>query len=742
MATKGTTDARGFKVNVVYHGQEAGQELPPTRAYLFDRSGKLLRSEVVTKGQAAFPVTPAAGQKVLVGPDLLTESKTPPPDLEARLIKAKAVTQDVIPQLVKQGIRIPISEYIWACWWETCIVVHGNVRKLLNPGQSNPQYAPICTGTVQIFQVDLGCTLDRLASFEVLTLRDRVVDILRGKLSMAETLPPFLVNPNPPDPGLQKVFKTSASSGVVRAGSGLLGKRAISTRSATLPSSSTDFTASSRFSQVNMLATSMADSANLLATLDAPAVKEYLVVNRASLWNILCLFIPDEWFCWQELGEVTVQSDGSFSAEVCFWCPDDFPDLYFEVVQNINGVEHEISDPQIACSTYYNYDGSQSVDIVVDDPTAVACLPEPPRPIPGNTVYVWPTAIGNVDLHYLTDIEGNPAVSTASTGLVNGATPWGGTLPMQMILDPRLKTNTSVRYYRWSYKFEGDLLFTQISTPVTHRYMTVSYVPFLTIQYHPVTLGPKTIGSSTNLFDVPDAVMGDGWIDINDPWDRPFGYFDSTDKSLGAFTYNDTPGRRSGLCTLMLEMFDSAGTLVPCNNLGGSGNFVFVLPDLGDPTKYTSALTSNNITASGQLTFRVRIDNHDTSAALTGVDTPVVCTLDCDCGIRNYNSGSDLVSIDYAATHPNNFLTWGLSVTRGTFGTVASESGATSSPPMSLPLPSLPGIYKRTAASLLGNCTSAAFAVNLNTYAEATDGYGTQTQYNRSATLAFALIHS
>ena len=68
-----------------------------------------------------------------------------------------------------------------------------------------------------------------------------------------------------------------------------------------------------------------------------------------------------------------IQSDGTFNAEICFWCPEDFPDLYFEVIQNLDGVETEIYDPQIACSTFYDYDGSESVDIVIDDPRAVAC---------------------------------------------------------------------------------------------------------------------------------------------------------------------------------------------------------------------------------------------------------------------------------------------------------------------------------------------------------------------------------
>jgi hypothetical protein len=39
-----------------------------------------------------------------------------------------------------------------------------------------------------------------------------------------------------------------------------------------------------------------------------------------------------------------------------------------------------------------------------------------------------------------------------------------------------------------------------------------------------------------------------------------------------------------------------------------------------------------------------------------------------------------------------------------------------------------------------GACTQAAFAVNLNCGARITNGYSYQTQYNRSATMAFALL--
>ncbi len=737
MANAPKASAGSFKVNVVFSGQQKGEDLPPSRAYLFDRSGKLLDSEVVVNGAAAFRVEPKAGQKVMVGPDLYVAGK-PPADLEAQLVKSNAVTQDIVPQVVKSGLRVPISNYVWGCWWKTCIVVHGTVRKLLNPGDPNPQYATICNGTVQIFQVDLGCTLDNLASFEVLTFRDRIVDVLLGKITMAQlaTLPPILVNPNPPDPAPESALRNVNLGGVVNA-STVRKFRASAAARASAVLESASLNAAAQVSQVSAMASSITEVATVMSTLSGKSLNDFIVANKAILFPFWCLFIPDDWFCWQELGEVSIQSDGSFSAEICFWCPDDFPDLYFEVIQNIGGVEREISDPQIACSTYYDYDGSQSVDIVVDDPTAVACLPDPGRPIPGNALYVWPTAIGNVDLRNITDLESG--LTSSLTGLVNSATPWGGTLALQVIFDPTLKASSTVRYYRWSYMFDGDSGFTQITTPVNHRYMTVSYSP-LRIDLHTVNLGPHPVGSTPNLYDVPDPFPGDGWVDINDPYDRPFGYFDSTGNGLAPFTYNDVLSRRSGLCTLMLEMFDVSGNPAPCSNLGGPGQFVFVLPDMGIPTQYTSVLTANNITPSGALVFRVRVDNNDTVANLIDVDTTVPCTTDCDCGMRHYNNGSDLVSVHYAATHPNNFLTWGLSITRGTAGTVATASGATSSPPMSLPFPSTPGVFKNTASSLLGHCANAAFAVNLDTYADATDGYGRQSQYDRSAAMAFALI--
>jgi hypothetical protein len=733
MDARSKAQNRTLRVDVVFQDLGKGEDLPPSRAYLFDRAGKLVESQAIAKDPVTFPVDPEQRYQVMVGPDLLRDTKQPPADLAAQLAQAKVVRQDVIPQLKQDALRFALSKFVWFCWWETCITVHGTVRKVLNPGDPNPQYATICNGTVQIFQVDLGCTLDQLASFQVLTLREVIVDRLRG-LEIAAEKVAIIHGPVPPGP-LAEAIAVGAASARLRHSS--IKMEAAASRSAASARAET-LSRIAPTAMQSMRAASLTEAATTIASLEGVAFKQYVVANRALLWWLLCELIPDWAFCWQELGEVPIQSDGSFWAEICFWCPADFPDLYFEVIQNVGGTEREISDPQIACSTYYNYDGSQSVDIVVDDPAAVACLPDPGRPIPGNDLYVWPTAIGNVDLRYITDVEGNPAISTPATGLVSGTTPWGGSLSLQLVFDPRLKALSNVRYYRWSYKFDGDPNFTQIGATVTHRYMTVTYLPLM-IHLNPVTLGPQPpVGGQTNLFQVPDPFPGDGWVDINDPYDRPFGYFDSTDKNLPPFTGNDTLPRRSGLCTLMLEMFDNAGTLVPCSNLGGPGPFKFVLPDLTTPGQYTSVLTSNNITPQGQLTFRVRVDNNDTVALLTGVTTP---TGSADpCGILHYSNVNDLVSVHYTATHPNNFLTWGLSISRGLVGTVASAGGSTSSPPMSLPAPSTPGEFKNPASALLGGCTNAAFAVNLDVDATATDGYSRQDQYDRDATIAFALI--
>ena len=690
-----------------------GVEAPPARIYVFDRGGLLVDSKPVKTGPVTFELADDRRHRVVVGPDIPPGDRSPA-DILDQLGRAGAISHDVGPG-VGLNVKLQVPPHIYRCWWQTCIFVHGSVRKQTAPGV----YAPICDGVVQIFQVDLDCTLDRIASFTDGPLwYELLVDALHG-LEREALLERIRLIPNLPDPppdGFHETHVLEASQA-----------KSARTRSAAVAELST--ASATRVEAAK--ASSFSEMASTLRALPQSALKDAILANKAIIGPFLCWLIPDEWFCWQELGEATIQSDGTFSAEICFWCPDDFPDLYFEVVQTVGGIEREISDPQIACSTYYDYDGSQDVVITVTDPAAVACNDPGGRPIPGDDYYVWPTAIGNTDLRGIAGLEDPPGGS--GHGLVSGA-PWGGTLALQMEFDPRLKSDGVAQYYRWSYKFDGDPDWTPINAPVTHRYKTVTYSP-LEIHLHQVNLGPKSIGSGKdNLFEIPDPYPGEGWVNISDPWDRPFGYFDSTDNHLSPFTYNDSLPRRSGMCTLLLEIFDSNGTLVPCGNNGVGGPFVFVLPDIGgSPSDYTSVLGPNNITGAGQLVFRVLVDNNDTYAHVDGVTAGG--NVADSCGILHYTSGSDNVAISFHATHANDYLTWTLEVWRGSSGEIDSVGGSGSAAPVMTHDP-----WDHTATALLGGCSSAAFAADLWTYATATDGYGTQTQYNRFYSLAFALL--
>ena len=718
--------ARASKLTLVVEARltaRSGEETPPARAYLFSRDGSLLESRPVGKELITFTLPDDRRHRLVVGPDL-PEVRRSSPGLAAELARAGAVSRDISPKAGLGPIQLDIPPSAYLCWWQTCIFVHGSVRKQTGPGV----YAPICDGVVQIFEVDLDCTLDQLASFTDLPAwYSLLIDVLHGleQPALLERIRLIRNLPDPPPDAFHEtsVLRTLAPSRGPTARRPGPSATAVAVRA---PETMNVPPAATRAAR----ASSAAELASTLKSLPQSARKDAVLANKEILAPFWCWLIPDEWFCWQLLGEATLQSDGTFSAEVCFWCPDDLPDLYFEVVQAVNGISREISDPQIACSTYYNYDGTQAVVITVDDPTAVACNDPAPRPIPGNDYYVWPTAIGNADLRGIVGLEDPPG--SAPQGLL-ASVPWGGTLAMQMEFDPRLKADNIAKFYRWSYRFDGDAVWSPINAPVTHRYKTVTYAP-LEIHLHAVNLGPHTVGTETNLFDIPDPYPGDGWVNNNDPLDRPFAYFDSTDNHYGAFTYTDAAPRRSGICTLILELFDTAGNLVPCGNNSVGGPFVFVLPDLlGTPSDYTSVLGSNNITPQGQLVFRLLINNEDTFAS---IDTVTASGNTADqCGILHYGDGTDSVAIGFRATHPHNYLDWSLGVWRGSSGEIASTGGTSSSPPEA------PNPFANPASALLGGCANAAFAVNLWTNATATDGYSTQTQYNRFASLAFALLN-
>ncbi len=651
MAAKGTGKGETLAVEVNLPAIE-DQRVPAIRAYLFDAAQRLVHS-VPVKGGVEFAIDPKQSYRVVVGPDLIGDRAEVPPDLHSQLTKAAAITRDYSPLQPVSKVSLDILANHLPLWFFTCINIHGTVRKHLNPGGTPPAYAPIGIGIVEIFTIDLGCSLANLGAAELLAVKNQTL----ARLINVE---------------IEDLF-------------------------------SFDFSDFARLSTLG----------GGLYPLSGQSLRDYIVAHRAELAQFMCDLIPEWAICYQQLPNATIQSDGTFSVNYCFLSWEAPPDLYFEVKQTIDGIVREVADPDIMCTTMWSYDGSTGAVITVEDPTAIATQPIP-RPGPGY-LYVWPTAIGNRDLREIDGLE-----TMAGTGLLPASTPFGGTLSLQVQFDPNLRAN-NIHYYRWSYRY-GSEAFAEVHATVVHRWQEITFGPLpgeIHVLLHPEILGPQPVGAQTNLFEIPDPNLA--WIDIVDPVDRPFAYVDTT--------AGQTPGR-SGMLTLKLEMFDAAGAHVACGNAAHGGPFQFLLPDPGGvPNAYTNAPAAN-IDANGDLLFEVLVDNNPTNAQLLGVRAGT--NHNDDCGMLHYGSGADQVHIDYVASHPNNFLSWSLTVSRGTHGVVTSTGGNTSS--------LIPDHFDNSAASLVGTCAQAAFAVNLYTKARATDGYSDQTQYDRSATIAFALL--
>ena len=131
----------------------------------------------------------------------------------------------------------------------------------------------------------------------------------------------------------------------------------------------------------------------------------------------------------------------------------------------------------------------------------------------------------------------------------------------------------------------------------------------------------------------------------------------------------------------------------------------------------------------------VLIDNNHCTAA---VEMPTVNDVSAttDCGMLNFTELSQHLKIIYVASHPT--------VDFGTFSWRLCKAGK--GPLPGVPECSIDGqaslspfIFDKDVGSLLGSCPSAAFYAAVYVYAKTINGYSRQSQYDASATVAFAL---
>jgi hypothetical protein len=102
------------------------------------------------------------------------------------------------------------------------------------------------------------------------------------------------------------------------------------------------------------------------------------------------------------------------------------------------------------------------------------------------------------------------------------------------------------------------------------------------------------------------------------------------------------------------------------------------------------------------------------------------------CGVLKYTGFNALpVIMAYSGSHPNNFANYSFTLIKGV---------ATLTPPSTHgPVSALVSQASATAATLLGKCTVAGFAEYIYVAATTNNGWGSQTQYDASAAIAFVL---
>jgi hypothetical protein len=126
----------------------------------------------------------------------------------------------------------------------------------------------------------------------------------------------------------------------------------------------------------------------------------------------------------------------------------------------------------------------------------------------------------------------------------------------------------------------------------------------------------------------------------------------------------------------------------------------------------------------------IQINN---SLCIAKLDMPIVAgkSADSKCGMLNYITDQNDLSIVYVASHPSLFATYSFWIVRGA-NTIHAENGKK--------VISTQITFLDKVSTMLGGCKIAAFSANLYVYAMSINGYSRQSQYDASSLVAFALV--
>ncbi len=710
-------------------------------AFLFDRAGNLLGLSQVKESKAVFPLSKEQAERgrLYILPVMEDQSDLTPNITTMRRLNAYEIG------LRKQGkfvdsVHIPD---ITVEGWLLCFCL---VRGRVVQGGSG---LPICNARVHICEVDkIWRWIIRLPDLEIFRLRDDLLKVYD---------PPLLRRPPwpDPDPGPLALDSLSAADTISINPQPEPPREILSTDGFTAERISVN----TDIEDKNIRSISANLAPELRASLNSTSVQ---VVRRAIVDNVhlilpyLCLW-PYWWrLQCDEIAIVETDASGHFETIIPYLCNGDKPDLYFWVEYEIGGIWETVYRPPMACHTYWNYTCGSEVSIDIWDERVPSCDDEPD--LAGSIVQIL--SIGRKVS--MSEIFGDGA-TPANEGLTTSGQPFGGKIePRLWFSRTSLRDDKHIKYYRWSYRriSQGDG--TLLTTPGPWQNLTRTVVRHYTkisgggTTHEPLLLGPASIGSENNLFEIkPNALPPGGieWKVVDEREDLASAHFETHKLGSGAsacLKALDSAGKYE----LKLELFKDDGTLVNWTTENIDLQITDVAAPFGTGTvTATTAPDYNRIKngAGDTMAFRMvlRVDNNCCNAQVNPVAGTGLTAKPC--GFIEFIPGAT-ANLSFVAGHPNNFATFSFSVKHGVSHHVyeASANGRTGTVtiPTNNPAPpahaytlSPPSTYWESFAvtTLLDGCTRAAFSEALHVWTMATDGYGRLTHLDRFDHDAFAL---
>ena len=457
---------------------------------------------------------------------------------------------------------------------------------------------------------------------------------------------------------------------------------------------------------------------------DQQAQYEYLL-DRPYLVPVLC---RHRTCTTVKIGETNLGPDGSFN-----YC---FP--LFLTLRNCTVTYTYKIKQWIGGQWIYVYDGvaaqawfsaNEMAELKTFDPRAEICsTPEPPVEGQGKP-FVMLQAIGTTDSYKLhspiqQSANGINQVLGSNGGLIDQAyandCPLGGNLDLLLYVDPDMK-GTGARYYRFSLVAANGQGNPQPGAEKQILNQGVTWRKFIAGTFPPQiegeALGPKTVGGTEGLFEIP-------YVDANHRW-------------LGnQFHYRlDTTDFTNGRYLLILELFNAAGDQIKPVGAGGSGtaaDFHFIWWD--------TATTTQNVPYS-TLIHALRFDNVKCYGDIIDLrKNGIANTQDCQ-----FMSGpaNTQFSVGFRAYHQNDYmLRYELDYFRGLNGSdVVLETGVNNRPAtkgLGQPAQSASANF----GTMLGNNTvgtKCTFSLDLKVYAKHTNGRSRLSGYDSFDEASFAL---